>query len=194
MTLRTFAVAFSFAFAAMSAAHADGITSVKVDPASTRVGDEVKITVSAEGDGTQFCGLRIEFGDGDSTDIKIASSEKQFPVTVSKRYTKPGAYTVKARGKTVTTHGRCPGSAEASVNVAAAPATAPAAAAAAGASATCPEGYTLKGKLGKAGDFTCTASKGAKAPEKVMNCGDKLEYFQTKTTLGCRKPASSEKK
>ena len=51
----------------------------------------------------------------------------------------------------------------------------------------CPEGYKMNGKVGKKGDFSCTAGKGAKKPEKVMDCADGLEYFQTKTTLGCRK-------
>jgi hypothetical protein len=179
-----FAVALSLTFAA-AAAHADGISSVKVEPAAAKAGQEVKITVSAEGDGTQFCGLRIEFGDGSNSDIKIASSEKQFPVTVTKTYSAPGSYTVKARGKTVTTHARCPGTAEAIVTVAAAAAKPGTAAAAAG--PACPEGYAMQGRPGKAGNFTCKAGKGAKKPEKVMDCGDKLEYFQTKNTLGCRR-------
>lgn len=189
MRLPLLAVLLSLAF---STAHADGISSVTIDPATAKAGQEVKITVTAEGDGTQFCGLRIEFGDGENSDIKIASSEKQFPVTVSKTYAKPGNYTVKARGKTVTTHARCPGSAEATITVAAAAAAAASAAPTSG--PTCPEGYALQGKPGKAGDFTCKAGKGAKKPEKVMDCGDRLEYFQTKTALGCRQVKSSAKK
>ncbi len=31
------------------------------------------------------------------------------------------------------------------------------------------------------------AGKGAKKPEKVLDCKDGLEYFQTKSSLGCRK-------
>lgn len=188
MKLPLLAVFLTLAF---SVAHAEGISSVKIDSSSAKAGQEVKITVTAEGDGIQFCGLRIEFGDGENSDIKIASSEKQFPVTVSKTYAKPGNYTIKARGKTVTTHARCPGSAEATISIAAAtallgaaPITGP----------TCPEGYALQGKPGKAGDFTCKAGKAAKKPEKVMDCGDKLEYFQTRTALGCRQVKSSAKK
>lgn len=188
MKLFLFAVVLSLSFAAPT--YADGINSVRVEPSSAQAGQEVKITVAAEGDGTQFCGLRIEFGDGENTDIKIASSEKQFPVTVSKIYAKPGNYTVKARGKTVTTHARCPGSAETTVTIAAAAASSVAPAA----GPSCPEGYALQGKPGKAGDFTCKAGKGAKKPQKVMDCGEKLEYFQGKTTLGCRQPKSSARK
>lgn len=171
---------------ALGSAHADGIGSITVSPATAKAGQEVRITVTAEGDGTQFCGLRIEFGDGENSDIKISSSEKQFPVTVGKTYAKPGSYLIKARGKTVTTHARCPGSAEATVTVAGA--------ASAAAGPTCPEGYTLQDKAGKAGNFTCTAGKGAKKPEKVMDCGDSLEYFQTKATLGCRQVKSGATK
>lgn len=188
MKLPLLAVLLSFVF---GAAHADGISSVKIDPSTAKAGQEVKIMVTAEGDGIQFCGLRIEFGDGENSDIKIASGEKQFPLTVSKTYAKPGNYTIKARGKTVTTHARCPGSAEATITVAAAttlssaaPITGP----------TCPEGYALQGKPGKAGDFTCKAGTGARKPEKVMDCGDKLEYFQTRTALGCRQVKSGAKK
>jgi len=179
-----FAVALSLGFAAP--VQADGIASVKVEPAVAKVGQEVQITVSAEGEGTRFCGLRIEFGDGSNSDIKIASSEKQFPVTVGKTYSAPGSYTVKARGKTVTTHARCPGSAEAVVDVAA---SAPVAAGPA-----CPEGYAMQGKPGKAGNFTCKAGKGAKKPEKAMECGDDLEYFQTRDTLGCRQAKAGSRK
>jgi hypothetical protein len=191
MKLPLFAVLLSLAF---SAAHADGISSVTIFPTTAKAGQEVKITVAAEGDGTQFCGLRIEFGDGENSDIKIASSEKQFPVTVGKTYAKPGTYTVKARGKTVTTHARCPGSAEATIAVAAAASGTVPSRAVTTTGPTCPEGYALQGKPGKAGDFTCKAGKGAKKPEKVMDCGDKLEYFQTKSALGCRQVKSGAKK
>lgn len=171
-------------------AQTGGIGAVKVDPATAKAGQEVKITVSAEGDAPGFCGLRIEFGDSDSRDIKIDGRETKFPVTVSKTYAKGGTYEIKARGKTVTTHGRCPGEASAKVTVEA-PAAPPPAAKAEG--PACPEGYGMKGKVGKAGDFTCAAAKGAKKPEKVLECKDGLEYFQTKSTLGCRKVKAAKK-
>lgn len=164
------------------AAQQSGIGSVKIEPAVAKAGQEVKITVAADGEAPQFCGLRIEYGDSSSDDYKIDQSNKQFPVVVSHTYAKPGSYVVKARGKTVTTHMRCQGEAEAKITVEGA-----AAVPAAAAGPVCPAGYAMKGKAGKAGDFTCAAGKDAKKPEKVMDCADGLEYFQTKTSLGCRK-------
>lgn len=164
-----------------------GIGAVKIEPASAKVGQEVRITVSAEGEAPNYCGLRIEYGDS-SEDFKIDKDNKQFPLTVTHTYAKPGSYVVKARGKTVTTHMRCQGEAQATLAVEGAADAAPTAAASAKAGGPgCPEGYGLKGKAGKAGDFTCAAGKGAKKPEKVLDCAEGLEYFQAKVTLGCRK-------
>lgn len=191
MSLRTSLLLPFAAIATTAFAQTGGIGAVKIEPATAKAGQEVKITVSAEGEAPGFCGLRIEFGDSDSRDIKIDGRDSKFPITVSKTYAKGGTYEVKARGKTVTTHGRCPGEASAKVTVeAAAPAAAPVAKAEGPA---CPEGYAMKGKPGKAGDFTCAAGKGAKKPEKVLECKDGLEYFQTKSSLGCRKVKAAKK-
>lgn len=159
----------------------DGIGSVKIEPASAKVGQEVKITVNADGESPAFCGMALDFGDGDVRDIKVEKEKGGLPLTESKTYAKPGSYTVKAFGKKVTTHLPCGGKAEAGLTVAAAAAPAKAAGPA------CPEGYRMQGKAGKAGDFSCRAGKGAKAPEKAPECAAGLEYFQSKTALGCRK-------
>ncbi len=158
-----------------------GVGAITIEPATAKAGQDVKITINAEGEAPTFCGLHVEYGDGSADDFKIDQSNKQFPVTVAKRYAKPGIYTVKASGRKVTTHLPCTGTAEATLTVEGAVAATKAA------GPTCPEGYTLKSKSGKGGGFTCAAQKGAKKPEKVMDCADGLEYFQTKTTLGCRK-------
>lgn len=179
--MKNFTLAAAIALVCASGAHAQqsgGIGSVTVSPSPAKVGQPVTVTVNAEGEAPQYCGLRIEYGDA-SEDFKIDQNNKKFPVVVTHTYGNPGAYIVKARGKTVTTHGRCQGEAEAKIVVEAG-APAPAASA-------CPEGYKLQGKMGKAGDFVCKAGKGAKAPEKVLACKDGLEYFQTKAGLGCRK-------
>ena len=149
------------------------ISSVTVAPSPARVGQPLTVTVAVDGEAPKYCGLRIEYGDS-SDDIKIDESNKQFPVVVTHTYAAPGSYVIKARGKTVTNHARCPGVAEATVVVEAAAAQASSSQAAA-----CPDGYTLKGKRGKAGDFTCLARKAAKAPDKVLQCGSGLEYFQS---------------
>lgn len=154
------------------------ISSITASPSPAKVGQPVTVTVNVDGEPPNYCGLRIDYGDVNEQ-FKIDEKNKQFPVVVTHTYPRPGTYTIKARGKTVTNHGRCQGSAETVLVVEAA--------AAVTAGPACPEGYRLKGKAGKAGDFTCTAQKGAKAPEKVLACGEGLEYFQSKTTTGCRK-------
>lgn len=168
---------------------ADNILGITLNPNPVKAGQAVKITVTGDTDPSVYCGLKVGFGDG--TDERVVVGDKEpFPKTVSHIYAAAGNYTVRADGTKVDSRFGCTGKIKVSLVVEAAPAPARAAAAPAakGAAApACPEGYKFKGKTGKAGDFTCTAGKGAKKPEKVMACGDKLEYFQTRTALGCRK-------
>lgn len=178
------ALFLSAAVMAQTMTQPGNINAVKIEPVTAQINQPVKITVTTEGEPQTNCGLRINFGDGEVREIKIASDHSQFPVTVNKTYTKAGNFVVKARGTTINMRGRCQGEAETKVTVAAATPVPTAA------SANCPEGYKLKGKVGKAGDFTCTAEKGAKKPEKVLECKEGLEYFQSKSSLGCRKAAT----
>jgi hypothetical protein len=177
--------ALLFAFAGSAFAVSGGIDSIKAEPNPAKVGQPVKITVSGDAAESTLCGLLTIFGDGKDERSNVGGKDGPFPKTATYAYAKPGTYIVKAEGRKVGMSFGCPGTAETKLVVEAAPAAAPAKGAAAG--PACPEGYTLKGKARKAGDFTCTAGKGAKKPEKVMDCADGLEYFQTKTTLGCRK-------
>lgn len=168
-----------------------GIGAVKLDPNPVRAGQEVKITISAEGEAPAFCGMIVHFDDNtDSRNVKIDGNEAKFPVTISKTFAKPGTYNIKAQGKTVTTHLPCPGTATAKLVVEASPtATQPAKAAA------CPDGYKMIGKTGKAGDFSCKGGKGATAPAKALVCADGLEYFANDKAkqVGCRKPKAKKK-
>ncbi|MBL8491339.1 MAG: hypothetical protein JNM82_11220 [Rhodocyclaceae bacterium] len=189
MSIRSALLLPAALLASAAFAQTGGIGALKIDPATVKVGQEVKVTVSAEGEAPGYCGLRIEFGDGDSRDIKIDGKEMKFPVTVTKVYSKPATIEAKALGKKVTTHLPCPGQATATVTIQAAAPAAPEKPA----GPACPEGYAMKGKVGKAGDFTCAAGKGAKKPEKVLECKDGLEYFQTKSSLGCRKVKAAKK-
>lgn len=174
------------------------LSSLAFDPPVAKVGQEVKITVGVDGEPPAMCGLVVHFDDGtESRQFKI-SGDNKFPYTFGKVFAKPGSFSIKAEGRKIANHYPCVGAAEKRLTVEAPPpAAAPAGmagmtgmsgAAARPAAPACPAGYALKGKAGKAGDFTCTAGKEAKKPEKVLDCGDKLEYFQTRTTLGCRKP------
>ena len=163
-----------------------GIEGISAQPNPAKAGQPVKITVTGDTSESTLCGLLTIFGDGKDERSSVGGKDGPFPKTATYTYAKPGTYIVKAEGRKVGMSFGCPGTAEAKLVVEAAPAAAPAKGGAA-AGPACPEGYKMKGKAGKAGDFTCTAGKGAPKPEKVMDCGDKLEYFQTKSTLGCRK-------
>lgn len=174
------ALSVSAAFAQQGA-----LSTLTFDPPTPIAGQEVKITVGTDGEPPTFCGMIVRFGDGSESNVKISSSHEQLPLTLGKVYAKSGSYKIKAEGKKVTSHLPCLGSVEQKLVVAAAPA--PAAAKGASAAPLCPEGYKLKGNVGKAGDYTCVAGKGAQKPETMMDCADGLEYFQGKSTLGCRK-------
>lgn len=179
---------------AMAQAQQSGIGAIKFEPGTVRAGQEVRITISAEGEAPGFCGMVVHFDDGsESRNIKIDGKEGKFPVTVAKTYAKAGSYSVKAEGKKITTHFPCMGTTTAKLVVEPAPAAAaptPAAKAAA-----CPEGYKMVGKLGKAGDFSCKGGKGAMAPAKPLGCASGLEYFANDKTrqLGCRKMKAQKK-
>jgi len=179
-----------------------GIGSVKVEPNPARAGQEVKITIGADGEAPTYCGMVVHFDDGsESRNVKIDGKEGKFPLTITKTYAKAGSYSIKAEGRKITTHFPCTGSATGKLVVEAPPApppaTKPAAASAAAATAAkpanaapaCPEGYKMRGKPGKAGDFTCQGGKGAKAPAQGLSCGEGLSYFSNDKAgqLGCRK-------
>ncbi|OHC61995.1 MAG: hypothetical protein A2040_16490 [Rhodocyclales bacterium GWA2_65_19] len=171
-----------------------GIGAVKVEPSPARAGQEVKITVSAEGEAPTFCGMVVHFDDGgESRNIKIASGESTFPVSISKTYAKPGTYSIKAEGKKITTHFPCVGTATAKLVVEGAPAAA--ATKPATAAAVCPDGYKMTGKMGKMGDFACKGGKAAAMPAQALACGAGLESFANEKArqVGCRKPVGKKK-
>lgn len=195
-SLFLFAVAAAFMGHAMAADHFSGISAA---PNPARVGQAVTITVTGDTDPSVYCGFKINFGDGSDERKLVGDTDGPFPKSATHAYAHAGTYTIRADGVKVDGRFGCTGKVLGKLVIEPAPQpTTPAvpAAAAPAARATgpaCPAGYAMKGKPGKAGDFTCVAGKGATKPEKVMDCGDKLEYFQTKTTLGCRKLAKAKK-
>lgn len=179
-----YALGFALAFAStLALAQSGGIGAIKVEPSPVRAGQEVKITISAEGEAPAFCGMEVNFGDGsEKRKVKIGSEHHKFPVTLTKTYDKPGTYTIKADGQKITTHLKCLGKTTTQLVVEAPPA------AATRATPSCPEGYRMTG-AGKAGDFTCKGGKGAMAPANPLACAEGLEYFANDKSqqLGCRK-------
>ena len=172
---------------------AGNISGVKIEPANTQVGTQVKVTVTGEDEG--ICGLRVEYGNGDVDVTKMNKGKDDFPRSFMKSFNKAGTYTVVAKGGREGSTFGCNGEAKAQVVVAEAPkpaaAAAPAAAPGAPAAApSCPDGYTLNSKSvnKKTGAFTCAAKKGATKPEKAIACAAGTEYFATPkgSSLGCR--------
>lgn len=171
---------------ALAFAQQSGIGSVTVAPNPAQAGQEVKITIAAEGEAPAFCGMVVHFDDAsESRNVKIDGKEGKFPVTITKTFAKAGSYIIKAEGKKITSHFPCVGAATFKLVVQAPPAAAQPAAAA----HACPEGYKMIAKAGKAGDFSCKAGKGARAPAAPLACGAGLEYFADEKTrqIGCRK-------
>lgn len=169
----------------------DHIQGIAAEPNPAKAGQPVRITVTGDTDPAVYCGLLTGFGDGSDQRSVVGQQEGSFPKVTTHTYAAPGTYTIRADGRKVDGRFGCTGKVKAQLVVEPPPAAAKPAVAepAKGAAAVpaCPEGYALKGKAGKAGDFTCTAGKDAKKPEKVMDCADGLEYFQTRTTVGCRR-------
>ena len=165
-------------------AQSGSIGALKFDPTPAQAGKEVKITISADGE-PNFCGMEVHFDDGsESRNIKVDGKETRFPVTIGKTYAKPGTYSVKAEGKKITTHFPCVGKVEAKLVVegAAAPAKV--------AGPSCPAGWKMMGKPGKAGNFGCAAGKGAMMPKEPLTCAVGLEPYANEKAkqLGCRAP------
>lgn len=175
-----------------SAAQAQTLSNVVVEPSNAKVGEAVKVTVNlaVEGGATN-CGLRIHFGDGVTQDFKV-NQAKDVPAVFTHTYTKAGQYQVMAEGKTVGLL-KCLGKNQsATVNVAAPAATTTIASAAPAKSSTapsCPEGWKLNTKSvnKKTGAYVCNAKPGTSVATKPVCPGD-LTYFENtkKGQLGCR--------
>lgn len=199
------AVAAGAAFGLSTMSFAGTITGVKVEPANAVVGAAVKVTVAGDNEG--ICTLRVEYGNGDVDVTKMNAGKDDFPRSFNKSYNKAGTYTIVAKGGREGSTFGCVGETKTTVTIAEAPkpAAAPAAAGApagapavaAAAAPTCPEGYNLsKASVNKkTGAFSCAAQKGAKKPEKAMECPAGTEYFANAkgSLLGCRKPAPAKK-
>lgn len=111
-------------------------------PATAAPGQSVSMVIEAGPSSSRWCGLVVDFGDGEVREIKI-NPRRLFPLTVEKTYQQPGRYTVRASGKQLTSHIACLGSPSTQIAVGGG---APAAAAA---SSTCPETVTIRNTAGE---------------------------------------------
>ena len=182
-----------FALAALLPMHvvlaATTVTGVTVSPTNPRAGEEVKITINGTVESPN-CGIRMEFGSGDMPREEFILSDKggQFPVTISKTFSKPGTYKVEALGRKVgkLTFG-CEGNASTMVTVAAAGrpnAMGNATATTMAIAATCPDGWSMiSGQRDPSKGFTCAPNR----PATKLDCGPWLTYFEKDGLMGCKK-------
>jgi len=178
-----------------SAAMAQTLTGVKIEPAQPVVGEKATITATFDlKDGAINCGVRVRFGDGSPEIYFKVNQTKDVPMVLEHKFAKAGAQTVFVEPRTKLPMLKCSGSDQAAkitvvkaAVVVAAPA-APAAKASAG--PQCPEGWKLDAKSvsKKSGAFTCTAKAGTALPAAKLDCPAPLGYFENKSRgqLGCR--------
>lgn len=147
----------------------------------------VKFTVSGSAEDSDSCGLWVDYGDGSNPDTRIVNkSEGLFPRVFEHTFTKPGGYSVKAKGQRVKQTFGCGGDADTFVTVSppggAKGAASPKPAAAAPA---CPEGWQLVANSvrQRTGEFSCSP----KAPAAKIDCGPGLAYYEKGGTIGCRR-------
>ena len=121
-----------------------------------------------------------------------------------KSYNKAGTFTIVAKGGRDGSTLGCTGDTKTTITIAeapkpvaaAAPAPAPAVAGApkAAPAPACPEGYNLDKKSvnTKSGAYACSVTKGAKKPEKMLECADGTEFYMNAKSTGCRKLAAAK--
>ncbi|MFO1218392.1 MAG: hypothetical protein U1E89_08490 [Burkholderiaceae bacterium] len=179
-------------------AGAQTLLDAKLDPASAQPGSPVKLTANFANADSPQCGVRVNWGDGQTQDFKI-NQAKDVPLVAQHTYAKPGNYTVMVEPKTLGISLKCLGDKQrAQVAVVAPPppaASAPAAAAAAAAPAAakgprCAAPWKLDAKSvnKKTGAYTCTAKAGTAAPSPTPECPGALSYFHNakRGQSGCR--------
>jgi uncharacterized protein involved in outer membrane biogenesis len=187
---RSLLAACMFAAFALPAG-AQTLSGVKLEPATAKVGEPVKITGTFDSAGNPNCNLRVEFGDGKNQNFKI-NQEKDVPLVTTHSYTKPGNYKVAILPRTALPMIKCRGGDQTAMLKVEAPAPVAAAAAPAAKAAgpSCPEGWKLNAKSvsKKSGAFTCTAKAGTALPAAKLDCPAALGYFENKAKgqLGCR--------
>lgn len=179
-------IAIAAAALVCGVAGAQTLSGIKLEPASVKVGEPVKITGTFDNADNPNCNVRLHFGDGRSQDFKI-NQPKDVPLIATRSYDKPGQYQVKIEPKTALPMLKCIGKNQtAMVTVVA---VAPAAKAMA-AGPRCPEGWTLNAKSvnKKSGAFSCSAKAGTALPTSKLECAAPLGYFEnrSKGQLGCR--------
>ena len=171
------------------AAQAQTLSGIKLEPASVKAGEPVKITGSFDNADNPNCNVRVNFGDGQTQDFKI-NQLKDVPLVTTRSYAKAGEYKVMIEPKTALPILKCNGKNQTASLTVLAAAPVVAAAPAAKAAAACPEGWKLDAKSvnKKTGAFTCSAKAGTALPAAKPECPAPLGYFENKSKgqYGCK--------
>lgn len=182
-------IAFAAATLVCSVAAAQTLSGIKLEPASAKVGEPVKITGSFDNADNPNCHVRLHFGDGQTQDFKI-NQLKDVPLVATRSYDKAGQYKVMVEPKTALPMLKCNGKNQTAMLTVAAPAAMESPAKAAAVAPRCPDGWKLNAKSvnKKSGAFTCSAKAGTALPAAKLECAASLGYFENKSKgqLGCR--------
>jgi plastocyanin len=189
--IRLLALAVATVFCDMAAAQT--LSGIKLEPATVKVGEPVRITGTFDNADNPNCNVRVNFGEGPTQNFKI-NQAKDVPLVTTHTYAKPGTYKVAIEPRTAMPMLKCVGKDQSAMVTVLAPApvaaAAPAAKAPAATAAKCPVGWTLNAKSvnKKSGAFTCTAKAGTALPAAKLDCAAPLGYFENKAKgqLGCR--------
>lgn len=92
-------------------AQAQRLQSVTVEPRTAAVGQKVTVTVVSDVSEGLNCNLRVNFGDGNTTDFKV-NQTKDARYTLDHVYTQPGSLTVLVEPRTALPVLRCLGDAQ----------------------------------------------------------------------------------
>lgn len=173
-----------------AAAQAQTLLDAKVEPARAQPGQSVKLTANFGNADNPNCGVRVNWGDGQTQYVKI-NQTKDVPLVAQHSYAKPGSYTVMVEPKTQGISLKCVGtSQQAALTVVAPPPPAAASGVAAAVGPSCPRGWKLDAKSvnKKTGAYTCSAKAGTAAPSPEPQCPGALTYFHNakRGQLGCR--------
>lgn len=113
-------------------------------PAAASPGEPVSMVIEAGPSPSRWCGLQVDFGDGEVREVKI-NPRRLFPVTVEKTYQAPGRYTVRVSGKQLTSHIACLGTPSTQIAIGGGGAPAPSAAV----NSSCPATVTIRNTAGQ---------------------------------------------
>jgi len=185
------AFAFTFAPAAWAA---NNITAIAPEANQVVLQDgnaTVKFRVSGQGNNEDQCGVWISYGDQTAPYTQtMGRTNGMFSGEFAHTFTRPGEYTITAKGEPVNQTGACGGVAVTKISVAR-DGHRQRRDDRRGAEVSCPDGWQLReGSFSReSGAFTCTPSY----PAQRMECGRGLRYFEGDNVIGCQSTANNRR-